>query len=59
MKRMRIEGMTCEGCNETVAEALTAAGATEVRADFEIGQATFAARETSEAALTSAVEQAG
>lgn len=59
MKRMRIEGMTCEGCNETVAEALTAAGATEVRADFEIGQATFAPRETSEAALTSAVEQAG
>jgi mercuric reductase len=59
MKRMRIEGMTCEGCNETVAEALTAAGATEVRADFETGQATFAAGEASEVTLTSAVEQAG
>jgi mercuric reductase len=59
MKRMRIQGMTCEGCNETVAEALTAAGATEVRADFETGQATFAAGVGSEASLTSAVEQAG
>ncbi|MEX2203373.1 MAG: mercury(II) reductase [Actinomycetota bacterium] len=59
MKRMRIQGMTCEGCNETVAEALTAAGATEVRADFETGQATFAAGVASEAPLTSAVEQAG
>lgn len=59
MKRMRIQGMTCEGCNETVAEALTAAGGTEVRADFETGQATFAVGVASEAALTSAVEQAG
>lgn len=59
MKRMRIQGMTCEGCNETVAEALTAAGATEVRADFETGQTTFAAEAASEASLTSAVEQAG
>ena len=59
MRRMRIDGMTCEGCNETVAEALTAAGATEVRADFETGQATFAAGVASEISLTSAVEQAG
>jgi mercuric reductase len=59
MKRMRIEGMTCEGCNETVAEALMAAGATGVRADFESGQATFDPGTSSEAALTSAVEQAG
>ncbi len=41
MKRMRIEGMTCEGCNQTVAEALTGAGATDVRADFRTGEVTF------------------
>jgi mercuric reductase len=59
MKRMRIEGMTCEGCNATVAEALAAAGATEVRADFETGQATFAPGTASEPSLTAAIEQAG
>ncbi len=59
MRRMRITGMTCETCNETVAEALIGAGATEVRADFETGQATFAVGAASEVSLTSAVEQAG
>jgi len=59
MRRMRIQGMTCEGCNETVAEALTAAGASEVRADFEAGQATFDPGPATEASLAIAVEQAG
>ena len=49
MKRMRIEGMTCEGCNEAVAEALMGGGAVKVRADFKKGEATFEPGEASEA----------
>lgn len=59
MERMRIEGMTGEGCNEAVAEALSAAGAEKVRADFERGEATFEPADASEAALRAAVEAAG
>jgi len=59
MKRMRIQGMTCEGCNETVAEALAGAGAIRVRADFEAGQATFEPAGASQEGLTRAVEAAG
>ncbi|MEX2031681.1 MAG: mercury(II) reductase [Dehalococcoidia bacterium] len=59
MRRMRIAGMTCERCNETVAEALAAAGAERIRADFSRGEATFEPSEASEAALTGAVEAAG
>ncbi len=59
MKRMRIDGMTCEGCNQTIAEALTAGGATDVRADFRTGEATFEAPEATDDALVRAVEQAG
>lgn len=59
MKRMQIKGMTCEGCNETVAEGLSGAGATKVRADFKTGEATFDPGEASEAALRGAVEEAG
>lgn len=59
MRRMRIQGMTCEGCNETVAEALTGGGAIRVRADFQAGEATFEPAEASESALATAVEAAG
>ncbi len=59
MKRMRIEGMTCEGCNETVAEALTGAGAIRVRADFKAGEATYEPADISESGLTKAAEAAG
>lgn len=59
MKRMRIQGMTCEGCNESVAEALTAAGATKVRADFRAGETTFDSSDATEEALRAAVEEAG
>ncbi|MBI3649058.1 MAG: mercury(II) reductase [Actinobacteria bacterium] len=59
VQRMRIQGMTCEGCNEAVAEALVVAGATEVRADFKTGQATFSPGAASEASLRGALEQAG
>jgi len=59
MKRMRIHGMTCEGCNEAVAEALTGAGAIRVRADFQAGEATFEPAGASESGLTTAVEAAG
>jgi mercuric reductase len=56
---MRIEGMTCEGCNETVAEALTAAGAEKVRGDFQAGKATFEPAAADEATLIAAVDAAG
>lgn len=59
MKRMRIQGMTCEGCNEAVAEALIGAGAIRVRADFNAGEATFEPAEASETGLATAIEQAG
>jgi mercuric reductase len=59
MKRMRIHGMSCEGCNETVAEALSGAGANRVRADFQSGEATFEPAEATESALTKAIEAAG
>jgi mercuric reductase len=59
MRRMRIRGMTCEGCNETVAEALAGAGATDVRADFRTGVATFQAGPASSETLSVALEQAG
>ncbi len=59
MSRMRIRGMTCEGCNGTVAEALMGAGATDVRADHRTGEATFEPGSASAAVLSVAVEQAG
>lgn len=51
--------MTCEGCNETVAEALTGVGAMRVRADFKSGEATFEPAAASESGLIKAVEAAG
>lgn len=59
MRRMRIQGMTCEGCNESVAEALMGAGAVRVRADFTTAEATYEPGDASEQALRAAVEEAG
>ncbi|TAN32856.1 mercury(II) reductase [bacterium] len=58
-KRMEIEGMTCEHCEKTVAEALTSAGAAAAQVSWRGGQAVFEAADASDHQLTSAVEEAG
>ena len=58
-KLMRIQGMTCAHCETTVAEALTAAGAMDVRADWRAGQARLEAASASDHRLSVAVEKAG
>ena len=59
MKRMRTEGMTCEGCAGSVADALSGAGAETPRVDFDAGEALFDAPGVSAEALRAAVEAAG
>jgi mercuric reductase len=59
MTRMQIEGMTCEGCAGSVADALAGAGAEAPRVDFEAGEARFDAPGVSTEALRAAVEAAG
>ena len=59
MTRMQIEGMTCEGCAGSVADALAGAGAEMPRVDFEAGEAHFDAPGVSTEALRTAVEAAG
>jgi len=39
--QMKIAGMTCSHCEQTVEQALSTAGATDASADFRRGQATF------------------
>jgi mercuric reductase len=39
--QMKIKGMTCAHCEQTVEKALAAAGATDASADFRRGEATF------------------
>jgi mercuric reductase len=51
--------MTCANCEKTVAEALTAAGARRVVADWRHGQAELNAAEASDDQLSAAVEAAG
>lgn len=58
-KRMQIEGMTCEHCEKTVAEALTSAGAGTPQVSWRRGQAVFEASDVSDHQLTQAVEEAG
>lgn len=59
MTRMQIEGMTCEGCAGSVADALAGAGAETPRVDFEAGEAHFDAPGVAIEALRAAVEAAG
>jgi len=58
-KVMRIEGMTCAHCEKTVTEALTAAGALNVVADWRMGRARFDGAAVSEGQLSAGVEEAG
>lgn len=58
--RMRVDGMTCAGCEAHVAQALERAGATGARADFRRAEATFSVTPgTDVARLIRAVEEAG
>lgn len=57
-KLMRIQGITCDHCEKTVAEALAGAGARDVKADWRAGQAQFDAA-TGDEQLAAAVERAG
>src|SRR5258708_15884674 len=59
IKRMQIGGMTCEHCEQTVAEALTSAGARTPEISWRRGQATFEAADFSDRQLARAVEEAG
>ncbi|GAC1511085.1 MAG: mercury(II) reductase [Candidatus Dormibacteraceae bacterium] len=58
-KQMRINGMTCVHCEETITEALVSAGASNVEANWSEGRATFELGGSSDEQLTSAVEEAG
>lgn len=40
--RLKVKGMTCAHCEQTIERALEQAGATEATADFRRGEATFA-----------------
>jgi mercuric reductase len=58
--RLHVDGMTCAGCEHHVEQALRAAGATEVAADFRRQEATFTVQGGPDtAALRRSVEQAG
>jgi mercuric reductase len=41
-QRMKVEGMTCDHCEQTVEQLLARAGATDPKADWRRGEATFA-----------------
>jgi mercuric reductase len=58
-KVMVIEGMTCEHCSKTVAEALTGAGAEKVEVDWRGGRASLDTRGVSDEQLKVAVEEGG
>ena len=58
-REMRIEGMTCAHCETTIAGALGAAGAEDVRASWREGLATFEPGSASDGRLRAAVETAG
>ena len=58
--RMRVDGMTCPSCERHVQKALRKAGARDVTADFQRGEALFMLDGSAEVgALAAAVEKAG
>jgi mercuric reductase len=58
--KMKVEGMTCTGCEEHVVNALESVGASNVYANFRRGEARFTIGEgTDLGRLSSAVKQAG
>ena len=59
MTRIQIQGMTCEGCAASVADALAGAGATLPRVDLDAGEARFDAPGVAPEVLRAAVEAAG
>jgi mercuric reductase len=59
IKRMQIEGMTCEHCEKTVREALLSAGAVTREVSWRRGQAVFEAADASDRQLITAVGEAG
>ncbi len=58
-KQMQIEGMTCLHCEKTIAEALTAAGASRIEASWRDGQATLETGNATDEQVRTAVEAAG
>jgi len=58
-KQMQIDGMTCLHCEKTIAEALTAAGASGIEASWRDGQATLETGNATDEQLKTAVEAAG
>jgi mercuric reductase len=58
-KQLQIEGMTCLHCEKTIAEALTAAGASKVEASWREGRATLETGNATDEQLTTAIEEAG
>jgi len=58
-KEMKIEGMTCLHCEKTVAEALTAVGASHVESSWHEGLAMLASGSATDEELRRAVEAAG
>ena len=60
VKRMRIEGMSCAGCESHVVQALEGIGATDVSASFRQGEAQFVVPSgVAATTLTAAVRGAG
>src|SRR5260370_32033102 len=58
--RMRVEGMTCAGCERHVEQALVAAGATEADAEFRRNEVVLSVPEAQDkAVLRNAVQGAG
>jgi mercuric reductase len=58
-KLMRIQGMTCAHCEQTVAQALTAAGAQKVVVDCRQGRAVLEPMAAADEELSTAVEEVG
>ncbi len=59
LQRLTIQGMTCAHCEKTVAEALTAAGVSNVRPDYRKGEAVLDAGSATESDLRSALREVG
>jgi len=56
-KKIRVEGMTCLHCEKTIAEALTAVGASDVSASWREGLATLDSGSATDEQLRTAVEE--
>ncbi len=59
LQRLPIQGMTCVHCEKTVADALTSAGAGDVRADYRKGEAVLNPGDAHEGELHAALLEAG